>query len=110
MPRRFRRPRLPATPSAAAVLYEEGVVPAPVVVAAGEGLLAQEIVSVAHAYGVPVVEDPWLAAALSQVRPGTFVPAQMYQVIAELLAFLYTLDAEGGKGESSEHTSRDGRP
>ena len=66
---------------------------APFVAAAGQGHVAEEIVALAERYGIPVEHDPALAALLSQLRVGQLLPPEMYQVIAELLVFLYDLDA-----------------
>jgi flagellar biosynthesis protein len=65
----------------------------PVVAAAGQGALADEIVALAERSGVPVEQDPVLAGLLASVRVGQAIPPEMYQVIAELLVFLYDLDA-----------------
>ena len=67
---------------------------APFVAASGQGHLADEIVALAERHGVPVEQDPALAALLSSLRVGQALPPEMYQVIAELLVFLYDLDAD----------------
>ena len=67
---------------------------APFVAATGQGHLADEIVALAERHGVPVEQDPALAALLSSLRVGQALPPEMYQVIAELLVFLYDLDAD----------------
>ena len=66
---------------------------APFVAASGYGSVADEIVALAERHGVPVEHDPALAALLSSLRIGQALPPEMYQVIAELLVFLYDLDA-----------------
>src|SRR5687767_2497066 len=66
---------------------------APFVAASGHGLVADEIVALAERYGIPVEHDPALASLLSTVRVGQALPPEMYQLIAELLVFLYDLDA-----------------
>ncbi len=65
----------------------------PVVAAAGHGIVADEIIALAERAGVPVEHDPVLAGLLSTVGVGSAIPPEMYQVIAELLVFLYDLDA-----------------
>ena len=74
------------------VAADRGVGP-PAVVAAGQGTLADEIVRLAELHGVPVEHDPILAAALAQIEVGRVIPPELYQAIAELLVFLYDLDA-----------------
>ena len=78
-----------------------GVVP-PVVTAAGQGALADEIVRLAELHGVPIEHDPVLATALSQVEVGKIIPPELYQAIAELLVFLYDLDARQVDQSESE--------
>ncbi|HEU5315991.1 MAG TPA: EscU/YscU/HrcU family type III secretion system export apparatus switch protein [Chloroflexota bacterium] len=67
---------------------------APFVAAAGRGALADEIVRLAERAGVPVEHDPALASLLGSLSVGQTLPPEMYQVIAELLVFLYDLDAQ----------------
>ena len=66
---------------------------APVVEATGHGFTAEEIIALAERHGVPVEHDPVLAGALSQLRVGEVIPPELYQAVAELLVFLYDLDA-----------------
>ncbi len=66
---------------------------APVVVASGQGYVAEQIIALAKAYGVPVERDPALAGMLARLRVGEAIPPELYQAIAELLVFLYDLDA-----------------
>ncbi len=67
---------------------------APVVAASGRGFLADEIVAQAEAHGVPVERDPALAMALAHLEVGQAIPPALYTAIAELLLFLYELDAQ----------------
>ncbi len=58
---------------------------APVVVATGEGELAQQIVRAAHAYGVPILRDVPLARALVELQVGDQIPEALYEAVAEIL-------------------------
>jgi type III secretion protein U len=58
---------------------------APVVVASGEGDLAQRIVREAEACGVPVVRDVPLARALVELQVGEVIPEALYEAVAEVL-------------------------
>lgn len=69
---------------------------APFIAAAGHGALADEIVALAEKHGVPVEQDPVLAGILANFSVGQAIPPEMYQAIAELLVFLYDLDAQAG--------------
>ncbi len=75
---------------ALAVKYDENMDQAPKVIAKGADLLAEQIVKIAEAYGVPVVENIPLSRALFRlVRVNQEVPADLYRAVAELLLFVY---------------------
>jgi flagellar biosynthetic protein FlhB len=62
------------------------------VVAKGQRLVAERIKEVARDNDVPVVENPELARALyHQVEIGQRLPADLYQAVAEIIAFVYRL-------------------
>jgi len=58
---------------------------APVVLAKGEGDLAERIVRAAHDYGVPVLRDVPLARALVELELGDAIPEALYEAVAEIL-------------------------
>lgn len=82
---------------AVALRYDQGQDEAPTVVASGEGLVADRIVALAKESGVPVQENPDLAAALATVAIGTAIPESLYPVVAELLVFIHRLNEQRGK-------------
>lgn len=66
--------------------------PAPVVMARGYDDVALFIRRVARETGVPIVENRLLARALaSRAKPGQFIPIDLYQAVAEVLAFVYRM-------------------
>ena len=65
---------------------------APKVVASGRGHVADRILAAAQEAGVPVREDPQLAAALSALALGQEVPEEMWLAVAEVLAWAYELE------------------
>jgi len=76
---------------AVALQYHKGMV-APVVVAKGQDLVAQRIKGIAKENHVPIVENKPLARALfSSVEIGDAVPTELYQAVAEVLAYVYRL-------------------
>ncbi|HYC42135.1 MAG TPA: EscU/YscU/HrcU family type III secretion system export apparatus switch protein [Noviherbaspirillum sp.] len=86
--------------SAIALAYQTGDL-APKVVAKGRGLIAEEIISRAREHGVFVHESKELVALLMQVDLDKHIPPTLYRVVAELLAWLYHIDAikhTGDKG------------
>jgi flagellar biosynthesis protein len=89
-----RQPAQVAHPRNTAVALSGGLAKAtPRVAAAGQGLVADQILALAEANGVPVERDPALAGLLSRLKVGQVIPPDLYQAIAELLVFLYDLDA-----------------
>jgi len=61
---------------------------APRVVATGRGEIGEKIIEVARAHGVPIEENPGLAAALSDVDLGDEIPVELYRAVAEVLTFI----------------------
>ncbi len=77
---------------AVALRYQAEKTPAPIVVAKGRRLLADRIKTEAVAHGIPVTPDPDLARALYRSVPvGRQIPPELYQAVAEILAFVYRL-------------------
>jgi len=76
----------------AVALRYDGMLPAPVVVAKGQDLVAAQIRRIAEENDVPVVPDPPLARELHRVvEIGQMIPAEMYAAVAQVLAFVYRL-------------------
>jgi flagellar biosynthetic protein FlhB len=74
----------------AVALVYDGTRAAPQVVAKGQDLIALQIRRVAEENGVAVVENPPLARSLhGAVEIGQEIPEQLFQAVAELLAFVY---------------------
>jgi flagellar biosynthesis protein len=88
------RRNAPQRPAAAALHYDPTGTEAPEIIATGRGLTAEEIVRVAREHGVPLHQDAGLVEALSKLDVGTVIPRELYAVVAEVLAFVYAVDAE----------------
>ena len=80
--------------TAIALAYQAGNT-APSVVAKGRGLIAQAIIERAREHGVFVHESEDLVGILMQVELDENIPPQLYQAVAELLAWIYRLEREG---------------
>ncbi len=78
--------------TAVALSYDESD-SAPRVVAKGYGQLADTIVRTAKEHGLYVHESPELVGLLMQVDLDSHIPPQLYTAVAELLAWLYRLEA-----------------
>jgi flagellar biosynthetic protein FlhB len=77
---------------AVALKYDIGKMPAPQVIAKGVDFLAQKIKEVAKKHGVPIYEDPPLAQILyKKVEVGEYIPEDLYQVVAKILAYVYKM-------------------
>ena len=78
-----------------AVKYDPQVSDAPVVIAKGEGYLAVKIKEVAKENKIEIVENKPLARMLyANVDVGQMVPPELYQAVAEVLAFVYHLQGK----------------
>jgi flagellar biosynthesis protein len=86
----------PANPgkrsSAVAITYDKKD-SAPRVVAKGYGSLAENIIKTAQEHGLYVHESPELVGLLMQVDLDQHIPPELYQAVAELLAWLYALES-----------------
>lgn len=91
------------TQNAVALAYRSGDL-APKVVAKGRGLLAEEIISRAREHGVFVHESKELVSLLMQVDLDKHIPPALYRVVAELLAWLYHIDAIRHTGDKEQRS------
>lgn len=70
---------------------------APRVVASGRGVLAEKIIEKAKEADVPVHRDDKLADTLSRLEIGDMIPPELYEVVAEILIFVDSMDKLKGK-------------
>lgn len=82
---------------AIALRYRQLEDEAPVVLAKGQGLVAEAILELARQAQVPTVANPELCALLDGVEVGGYIPPEAYQLTAEILAFLWQLEGEAAK-------------
>ncbi len=77
---------------AVAIKYDPKIADAPIVIAKGEDYLAARIKEVARENEIEIVENKPLARMLyANVDVGGAVPPELYQAVAEVLAFVYHL-------------------
>lgn len=112
---RARRRMLAAVPKAAVVVtnpthyavalsYDRGQAAAPRLVAKGMDSMAARIRAVAEQHGVPIVANPPLARALFRLEPDTEVPAEHWQAVAQIIAYVWRLQGRaGGNGQDGRH-------
>lgn len=77
---------------AIALLYNEKESESPKVVASGKGTVADNIIKTAREAGIHIQEDPNLVELLSKVPIGDEIPVELYQTVAEVLAFVYQIN------------------
>ncbi len=93
--------------TAVAIRYDIDKDAAPVVLAAGKGPVAEEILRIAEDNKIPLFEDRKLAQLLSKIEIDTEVPAELYVLVAEILAFIFKLDQMAGKREYFEKKAKE---
>ena len=80
---------------AVAIKYDPAVADAPMVLAKGEDFLAAKIKEIAKENNIEIVENKPLARMLyANVEVGQMVPPELYQAVAEVLAFVYHLQGK----------------
>ncbi len=82
--------------AAVALGYDQNIGAAPRVLAAGFGHVAKSILSIAREHDIHIHHDTQLAPLLAKVPVGQEIPEEAYQVVAQLLAFLYQTDQNMG--------------
>ncbi len=77
---------------AVALRYDPLLEGAPRLIAKGDGDLGLLIRQMARQQDVPVHENPDLAQALSSVALNSVIPPALFDILAEVIAFVYRLD------------------
>jgi flagellar biosynthesis protein len=84
---------------AMAVGYEAGDL-APRLLAGGEGERAEYILRLARENGIPIREDRDIVKVLEVLGDGAYIPEELYQAFATLLASLYAASKKLGKNDA----------
>lgn len=81
---------------AIAIYYQEEIAPLPVVLAKGEGKLAEEMMEIARSEGIPIMRNVPLAHALMNTAElMQYVPSELLEPVAEVLRWVYELKESG---------------
>jgi flagellar biosynthesis protein FlhB len=83
---------------AVALEYDPENMGAPAVLCKGERLVAQQIIDAAREAGVPIMQNIPLAHSLAQLESGDEVPEDLYEAVAEVLNWVYSLAEQEGQG------------
>lgn len=92
---------------AVALRYDRPRDPAPRVVAKGQGAVAKRILEIAREHNIPIYEDADLLEVLGKIDLDEVIPVELYQAVAEVLAFLYRLNSQqaGKTGRTGQQES-----
>lgn len=82
---------------ATALQYSPETDIAPKIVATGKGEVAEKIIEKALENDVPVYQDSNLAKTLSALGIGDQIPPEIYEVVAEILIFIGSVDKSYGE-------------
>jgi flagellar biosynthesis protein len=81
---------------AVAIQYDRSKDPAPKVTAKGKGKVALKIIELAKKHDIPIKDDPDLIEVLSSLEINEEIPSEIYVAVAELLAFVYSMNSKRG--------------
>ncbi|KXS40616.1 MULTISPECIES: flagellar biosynthesis protein FlhB [unclassified Candidatus Frackibacter] len=82
---------------AVAIKFDMDTMEAPVIIGKGKGEVAQKIKEKAKEHDIEIVEEKPLARALyAEAEIGQEIPVELYQAVAEILAYVYQLNNERG--------------
>ena len=95
---------------AVALRYDENNNAVPVIVASGLGYMAEKIVEIANESGVPVYEDNSLATVLTQMKLGTEIPEELYQVLVDIYAYFLKYVPEAAREQGTEEPADEAEP
>jgi flagellar biosynthesis protein len=70
---------------------------APKIIASGKGYVADKIIKLANEDNIPIHKDDALADTLSRLELGSYIPTELYEVVAEILVFVDKMDRLKGK-------------
>lgn len=79
---------------AIALKYDKEASNAPMVVAKGQGFIAENILNAAIQNSIPVYQNKTLATMLMAVELDKEIPPDLYKVVAEVLAYVYRMDSK----------------
>jgi flagellar biosynthesis protein len=79
---------------AAAIKYDDKRDAAPKLTAKGRGSIAEKIIKLAMEHNIPIREDPALVQILSRLDIDEQIPPEIYKAIAEILAFVYSVNEQ----------------
>lgn len=82
---------------AIALQYERGKNEVPFLSAKGKGYIANQIIELAKANNIAIRQDTDLANLLEKLDINTPIPLEAYAAVAEILAYVYKMNAKARK-------------
>ncbi|KXZ40054.1 flagellar biosynthesis protein [Alkalithermobacter thermoalcaliphilus JW-YL-7 = DSM 7308] len=82
---------------AAALKYDINKDNAPKVIAKGKGLVAENIIKTAKENNITIYEDDQLAKKLQTLQIQEEIPVELYEAVANILAFISKIDTKKGE-------------
>ncbi len=82
---------------AVAIKYDLEKDTAPTITASGQGIVADRIVEKGEVNEVAIYEDERLVKELLQFKVGTEIPPELYDIVAQILVFVESVDEKKGK-------------
>ncbi|WP_319561363.1 EscU/YscU/HrcU family type III secretion system export apparatus switch protein [Marispirochaeta sp.] len=79
------------TQQQAVSLKYDPAMPAPFVSAKAKGFLAQRMIDIAEESGIPILSAGKTAEDLFFLDPGELIPEYLFAVVAEIFAFIYSV-------------------
>ena len=79
---------------AVGISYDEETKATPTISSKGEGAMADAIVAMARDLGIYVHQDEQLLNELKCLKEGEEIPRELFEVIAQILAFSYILQGK----------------
>ncbi len=87
--------------TAIALGYQAGLDSAPRVVAKGKGFIAHKIIEIAQRHRIPLHFNPELSKMLYSVSLNEMIPVHLYEIVAGVLAWVYSIDTAAKGAERS---------
>ena len=74
-----------------AIRYDSEEMAAPIIIAKGADMVVMKIREVARKHEIPIIENPPVARLLHKLDIGENIPEDLFKVVAEILAHVYSL-------------------
>lgn len=75
----------------------------PTITATGQGVIADKIIEKGGESDVAIYEDERLVKELLQFKVGTEIPPELYDIVAQILVFVESVDVKKGKSRYSKY-------